>query len=219
MASVVAIPATFPLTPHLTEFTNCVARQGTPPEVLDALNVLAKKCLPPLSVLGAARFPIKSSDWRSTRIGRDAFLHSSAPQGWWDEYAAMAQHEDDPGMMMAKYSLMACTWTETMQMLDPIGIDRWPYELAHKHGMRDGLTCSVGRRWLIAYWSPKVLCNVLTQPMRIILFAAASFAALRLERLIDHDPRWLGKRPRVTARELAVLRLVSIGRRTEELPS
>jgi DNA-binding CsgD family transcriptional regulator len=217
MASVPAIPATFPLTPHLTEFTNCVARQGTPPEVLDALNVLAKKCLPPLSVLGAARFPIKSSDWRSTRIGRDAFLHSSAPQGWWDEYAAMAKHEDDPGMMMAKYSLMACTWTETMQMLDPIGIDRWPYELAHKHGMRDGLTCSVGRRWLIAYWSPKVLCNVLTQPMRIILFAAASFAALRLEQLIDHDPRWLGKRPRVTARELAVLRLVSIGRRTEEI--
>jgi DNA-binding CsgD family transcriptional regulator len=129
----------------------------------------------------------------------------------------MAKHEDDPGMMMAKYSLMACTWTETMQMLDPIGIDRWPYELAHKHGMRDGLTCSVGRRWLIAYWSPKVLCNVLTQPMRIILFAAASFAALRLEQLIDHDPRWLGKRPRVTARELAVLRGVSIGRRTEEI--
>ena len=91
MASVPAIPATFPLTPHLTKNTNCVARQGTPPEVLDALNVLAKKCLPPLSVLGAARFPIKSSDWRSTRIGRDAFLHSSAPQGWWDEYAAMAK--------------------------------------------------------------------------------------------------------------------------------
>jgi LuxR family quorum sensing-dependent transcriptional regulator len=51
--------------------------------------------------------------------------------------------------------------------------------------------------------------------MRIILFAAASFAALRLEQLIAHDPRWLGKKARVTPRELAVLRLVSTGRRTE----
>ena len=50
-----------------------------------------------------------------------------------------------------------------------------------EHGMRVALTCAVGRRWLVAYWSPKVLCNVLTQPMRIILFAAASFAALRLD--------------------------------------
>ena len=217
MSSVVAIPATFPLTPHLTEFTDCVAGQRTQEAVLDALNALAKKCLPPLSVLGAARFPIRASDWRSTRLGRDVFLHSSAPEGWWDEYAAMASHEHDPGVMMAKASLMACTWTETMQMLDPIGIDRWPYELALKHGMRDGLTCPVGRRWLVAYWSPKVLFNVLTQPMRIILFAAASFAALRLEQLIAHDPRWMGKRACVTPRELAVLRLVSMGRRTEEI--
>ena len=156
-------------------------------------------------------------DWRSTRLGRDVFLHSSAPEGWWDEYAAMASREHDPGVMMAKASLMACTWTETMQMLDPVGIDRWPYELSLKHGMRDALTCSVGRRWLVAYWSPKVLCNILTQPMRIILFAAASFAALRLEQLVDHDPRWMGKRACVTPRELAVLRLVSMGRRTDEV--
>ena len=83
--------------------------------------------------------------------------------------------------------------------------------------MRDALTCSVGRRWLVSYWSPKVLRNILTQPMRIILFAAASFTALRLEQLINHDPRWMGKRARVTARELAVLRPVSMGRRTEEI--
>jgi DNA-binding CsgD family transcriptional regulator len=217
MTSVVALPAKFPLTPHLTEFTDCVAGQRTQDAVLDALNVLAKKCLPPLSVLGAARFPIKASDWRSTRLGHDVFLHSWAPEGWWAEYAAMASREQDPGVMMAKASLMACTWTETMQMLDPIGIDRWPYELSLKQGMRDALTCSVGRRWLVAYWSPKVLCNVLTQPMRIVLFAAASFAALRLEQLMDHDPRWLGKRASVTPRELAVLRLVSMGRRTDEI--
>jgi hypothetical protein len=36
----------------------------------------------------------------------------------------MARREYDPGVMMARSSLMACTWTETMQMLEPIGIDR-----------------------------------------------------------------------------------------------
>jgi len=210
--SFVAVPAT----PLLDELTHSIAKRGTPGEVLDALNAFASKFLP-LSVLAAARFPIMASDWRSTRLGRDAFLHSSVPEGWWDEYVAMARREFDPGVLMAKSSLMACTWTETMQMLDPIGIDRWPYELSLKYGMRDALTCSVGRRWLVSFWSPKVLRNILTQPMRIILFAAASFAALRLEQLINHDPRWMGKRARVTARELAVLRLVSMGRRTEEI--
>jgi LuxR family quorum sensing-dependent transcriptional regulator len=78
---------------------------------------------------------------------------------------------------------MACSWSETMQMLDPVGIDRWPYDLAFKYGMRDALTCAVGRRWLIAYWSSKVLGNDLTTPKRIILFAAASYAALQLARL------------------------------------
>jgi DNA-binding CsgD family transcriptional regulator len=206
----------FPPTPLLTEFTNSIATRDTPGEVLNALNALASNHLP-LSVLGAARFPLKLSDWRSTRLGKDAFLHSSVPEGWWEEYAAMASTDYDPGVMMARSSLMACTWTETMQMLDPIGIDRWPYELSLRYGIRDTLTCSVGRRWLVAYWSPKVLCNILTQPVRIILFAAASFAALRLEQLVDHDPRWMGKRAGVTARELAVLRLVSIGRRTDEI--
>lgn len=208
--------ATFPATPLLTEFTDCVPKCQTPGEVLDRLNELVSRRLP-LSVLGAARFPLKLSDWGSTRLGKDVFLHSSVPKGWWDEYASMASSDYDPGVMMVRSSLMACTWTETTRMLDPIGIDRWPYEVSLKYGIRDALTCSVGRRWLVAYWSRKVLQGALTPPMRITLFAAASFAALRLEQLVGHDPRWMGKRPCVTPRELAVLRLVSVGRRTEEI--
>ena len=46
MTTVVGLRAKFPLTPHLTEFTDCVAGQRTQDAVLDALNVLAKKCLP-----------------------------------------------------------------------------------------------------------------------------------------------------------------------------
>jgi DNA-binding CsgD family transcriptional regulator len=158
------------------------------------------------------------SDWRTTRLGKDIFLHPSVPEGWWEEYAAMAKRECDPGVMMARSSLMACTWTETTQMLEPIGIDRWPYDLSLKYGMRDMLTCSVGRRWIVAYWSRQVLdAKVLTQPYRIILFAAASFAALRLEQLVEHDPHLMGKRAKVTPRELAVLRLASMGRQTDEI--
>ena len=209
--------ATLAATPVLTDYTNCVSRTRSPGEALEALHKLSTKVLP-LSVLGAARIPLRTSDWRSTRLGRDVFLHSSVPEGWWQEYRDMARREYDPGVMMARSSLMACTWTETMQMLEPVGIDRWPYELSFKYGMRDALTCSVGRRWLVAYWSRQTLGDkVLTQPHRIILFAAASFAALRLEQLIDHDPRWMGKRVRVTPRELAVLRLVSMGRQIEQI--
>jgi LuxR family quorum sensing-dependent transcriptional regulator len=128
----------------------------------------------------------------------------------------MSRTEFNPGLMIARSSLMACTWTETMQMLDPIGIDRWPYEVALKYGMRDAFLCSVGRKWMVCYWSPQVLNSVLTPPLRIILFAAASFAALRLQHLTGPDPRSIGDRTAVTPRELAVLRLVSLGRRSEE---
>ena len=149
--------------------------------------------------------------------GIDVFLHSSAPVEWWNEYAAKAAHGYDPGIMMAKTSLVAYTWTETMRALEPIGIDRWPYELALKYGIRDALTCCVGQRWLVAYWSRQVLCNVLTHPLRLLLIAAAGFAALRLEEVIGEDAKRVGNRPPITARELAVLRLVSLGKGTSEI--
>jgi hypothetical protein len=42
-------------------------------------------------------------------------------------------------------------------MFEPVGIDRWAYELALKYGMRDGFICPVGGRWAVAFWSRKVL--------------------------------------------------------------
>jgi DNA-binding CsgD family transcriptional regulator len=102
-------------------------------------------------------------------------------------------------------------------MLEPIGIDRWPYELALKYCIRDALTCCVGQRWLVAYWSRQVLTNVLTKPLRILLIAAAGFAALRLEQVLGEDPRRIGSSSPITPRELAVLRLVSLGKRTNEI--
>jgi DNA-binding CsgD family transcriptional regulator len=217
MASVVAMPARFQLpTPLLTKFTDHVTRAKTPDEILDGLDDFASKLLP-LNALGVGRMPQRTSDWRSIQLGKDVFLHSSAPVEWWNEYAAKAAHGYDPGIMMAKSSLVAYTWTETMQMLEPIGIDRWPYELALRYGIRDALTCCVGQRWLVAYWSRQVLTNVLTQPLRMLLIAAAGFAALRLEQVLGEDPRRVGNRAPITPRELAVLRLVSLGKGNNEI--
>src|SRR5499426_532289 len=204
-----AVSAAGPPTPLLDKFTGRVSEAKTPGEVLDGLDDFASKLLP-INALGVGRMPQRTSDWRSIQLGKDVFLHSSAPVEWWNEYAAKAAHGYDPGIMMAKTSLVAYTWTETMQMLEPIGIDRWPYNLALKYGIRDALTCCVGQRWLVAYWSRQVLSNLLTHPLRILLIAAAGFAASRLEQLTGEDPNRFGN-PRITPRELAVLRLVSLG--------
>ena len=186
MASTV-LSVSSPPTPLLNKFTDRVAIARTPNETLDALNEFAMQLLP-VNVLGAGRMPTLTSDWPTIQVGKDVFIHASAPAGWWNEYAAKAANGYDPGIMMAKTSLVAYTWTETMQTLEPIGTERWPYELALKYGIRDALTCCVGQRWLVAYWSGHVLTNVLTQPLRLLLIAAASFAAQRLEQLVGEIP-------------------------------
>ena len=211
-----ASPATAPPTPLLNRFSHGVIRAKTPGQILDGLDDFASTILP-INVLGAGRMPQRTADWRAIQLGREVFLHSSVPAGWWDEYAARAAEGYDPGIMMAKTSLVAYTWTETMRSLEPIGIDRWPYELALKYGIRDALTCCIGQRWLVAYWSRQVLCNALTHPLRMLLIAAAGFAALRLEEVIGEDAKRIGNRPPITARELAVLRLVSLGKGTSEI--
>jgi LuxR family quorum sensing-dependent transcriptional regulator len=199
-----------PSTPLLNKLTAQVSRAKTADAILDALDEFASRLLP-VNVLGVGRMPQRTSDWRSIKLGKDVFLHRSAPADWWKEYAAKAAQRYDPGIMMAKTSLVAYTWTETMQMLDPVGIDRWPYDLAFKYGIRDALTCCIGQRWLVAYWSRQVLCESLTHPLRMLLIAAAGLAAARLEQVTGDDTKRFGKQSRITPRELAVLRLVSLG--------
>ena len=209
-------PTTVPSTPLLNKFTAHVSRAKTANSILDGLDEFASTLLP-VNVLGVGRMPQRTSNWRSIELGKDVFLHRSAPVDWWNEYAAKAAQGYDPGIMMAKTSLVAYTWTETMQTLEPIGIDRWPYDLALKYGIRDALTCCVGQRWLVAYWSRQVLCNLLTHPLRMLLIAAAGFAAARLEQVIGDDPKRFGNQPRITPRELAVLRLVSLGMASNDI--
>ncbi len=134
---------------------------------------------------------------------------SSTPKGWWEEWTRQIPHKLPIGYMLARMSLGPHTATESLQLLEPIGVDRWGFELAQKYGARDMFSCPVGGRWLIAFWSGGALGKEFTDAARIMIFAAASFAALRLDQLAvgpstppDHV---------ITPRELSVLRLLSVG--------
>ena len=117
---------------------------------------------------------------------------------------------------MARLALAPFTMTETMRMLEPVGLDRWPQELALKYGIRDTLTCPVGGRWVVVYWSKNVLSERLSQKARALLLMGATFAAIRLQRIIGPYTERLGKGQSLTPRELAVLRSMSIGRQIKD---
>ena len=67
---------------------------------------------------------------------------------------------------------------------------------------------------MVAYWSKNVLH--LTPEERALLFMGASFAAIRLQRLIEPNVKRIGTGSSLTPRELAVLRLLSNGTRVRE---
>lgn len=194
----------------LVGYADRVAELRSPDQVLEELHAVTTRHLP-LSVLGAARLPLKAGDWASTPLAKLIFLHKSVPEGWWEEYDVLARGKFRPLLFLAASSMAMHTWSEVRRMFQPVGIDNWTYDLALKHGMRDGLNCPVGGRWLVAFWSRKTLSNVVTRPMRIMISAAASFGALRLEQLADPDPNLVGPHVHLTLRELSVLRLVATG--------
>jgi len=200
----------------LVDFANRVDELRTPAEVLDGLHVVSSTDLP-LNVLAAARFSVKAAGVETIQLGKSGFLHKSVPDGWWEEYTALAKSHFTPMIFLARSSLASFTWTETTRQLEPIGADRWSTELGLKYGMRDGLTYGVGGMWVVAFWSRRELSNILPAPARIPICAAASVAALRLEQLAGPDVDRIGTSPRLTPRELAVLRMVSMGHQSADI--
>ena len=198
------------LNAQLMDYADRVGDLRSPEHVLDELHAVTTRHLP-LQVMGAARFPLRSGDWNAVQLGKSTFLHNSVPDGWWEEYSALARGRFQPLLFLAATSMAIHTWTEVRRMFQPIGIDKWSYDLAFKHGMRDGLTCPVGGRWVVSFWSRKELSSIVSRPMRMMLCAAVSFAALRLDQIVDPDPALVGPHRHLTPRELAVLRLFAAG--------
>ena len=192
----------------LLEFAVAVEGMSTPSEIIEALDTITyAHCR--IHVLGAADMPAR---WTEADASRMVYLSKSAPKGWWDEYMELRRKDYDPHVVMARLGFAPYTWSEVMRMLDPIGVDRWPNELALKYGMRDGLTCPVGGKWVVVYWSPKDLSGSLSQQTRALLAMAASLVAIRLQKIIHPHPDRIGRGAALTQRELAVLRLISIGK-------
>lgn len=201
---------------NLIEFAAQVERCNTPASVLDALDDAIAEDVS-LMVLGAKRFAVNPSDRDNLKVGENVFLHKSVPDGWWDAYFDLSKQAYAPIIMMARHCMAPFTWTECLRMFEPVGIDRWAHELGLKFGMRDGLTCPAGARWVVVYWSRKVLSNVLSPQLRALLFMAANFAAIRLEQIVGPDPRRISQRMSLTPRELSVLRLASNGHRVRRI--
>ena len=103
------------------------------------------------------------------------------------------------------------TWSEGMRILELRGEEAWFFDLARRHGMRDGAYSPSGP-WMIAYWSRHALRGryKLENKIRACLFMAGGFAAHRLEEIIDAE-KIDGRVPKLTAPQQAVLRLLSHG--------
>jgi LuxR family quorum sensing-dependent transcriptional regulator len=201
----------------ILDFTAQVGEYHSPASVLDALDGAVAKDSS-VRVLGARRYGIDIRQRETLRLGENVFIHKSVPEGWWDEYYVLSQRAQSPIIAMARNGLAPLTWTESLRMFEPIGIDRWAYELCLKFGMRDGLACPVGgARWVVMYWSRKVLSDRLSPQLRALLFMAASYATIRMEQIVGPDTQRVGKQVLLTPRELSVLRLASNGMRTRKI--
>jgi DNA-binding CsgD family transcriptional regulator len=200
---------------RLLHFTERVDEFDQPDDVLDALHDATYETCG-LNVLGALLLPLRWGDLDAIEVGKTVFLHKSAPKGWWEEQFELTKISPGAGAMLARLVIAPYTMSETMKRFEPLGVDRWPFELALKYGMRDRLTCPVGGRWIVVYWSRHTLAQRLTSEMRALLLLAATFAAIRLQKLTAPNPSRLGKGTALTPRELAVLRLLSNGKRIRE---
>jgi DNA-binding CsgD family transcriptional regulator len=201
---------------QMLDYAKDVSGLKTPMEVLNSLHAITSRNLT-LNVLAAISIPSRSTDWDALAAGETVYLHGSAPKGWWEEWIRQAQHKLPIGYAIALLSMAPYTMTESLQMLQPVGADRRGFELALKYGIRDAFFCPVGGRWILAFWAPKPMTKTITEPVRILLFTAASFAAMRLDQLVKFSPASKQLPLSLTPRELAVLRLLSIGSPFKEI--
>lgn len=211
------LPTTTGLHQRVIDYASSVHEQQTPSGVLNALHDITTKSLS-LPVLGAARFPPKAAGWDNAQLGDSIFLHKGVPRGWWEEFEAVARGKFRLLLFLAQSSMTPCTWSEAKQVLDPTGDDRWSDDLFLKYGIRDAFCCPVGGKWVIIFWSRKILSEkILQQEIRSSIFAAARFSALRLEEVARPGRVHKESSTRLTPREIAVLRWTSTGAQTREV--
>ena len=116
---------------------------------------------------------------------------------------------------MARLAIGPYTLSEVLQVLEPMGIDRWAVDLHHRYGIRDLMGVPIGGRWVFAFWSRKTIR--IAPEERALLFLAAAYATIRLQKLVQPTSARIPKGAALTARELSVLRALSLGERPREV--
>jgi DNA-binding CsgD family transcriptional regulator len=183
-----------------------------PAEALDMLHALTA---PIANVYAAWRVPVfRTEVGTEYEVGKNVFPHCSvSPAYWKDFWPLIRKHGRSPMAQLAMVERHPITLTEGMRILKLTGPERWLFDLFRKHGMRDGCYCPAGR-WLIVFWSGKVLH--LRPAIRAAIFTAAMQTAFRLDQMVKAR-KIDDKIPNLTPRELAVLRLLSRGSRPKAI--
>ena len=190
-----------------------VEKARTPGEILNRLHERIARPLG-LNVYGIWRFPVDMDNLAEYQ-NQDVFAHESVPKEFWVEFWPMMRQQG-PSVLcrMAWANPGLFTLTQAGRDLEPTGTQWWSFDLLKRHGMRDAAFSPVGR-WIVGYWSKKVL--QLSPDNRATLYAAAAYAVGRLEGLLGEKKRSLQTSPVLSPRELAVLRNYAAGKDQREI--
>jgi len=96
---------------EMLQFTGMVDELGTADVVLDRLHKVSFGACK-LSVIGALLFPVRWGDLSGFAKGKTVFLHSSVPEGWWEEWLELTRQHPGPGLALAQGTLAPITMTD-----------------------------------------------------------------------------------------------------------
>lgn len=177
-----------------------------------------------LHVFAAWQVPNDPTNWSGYVDGQNVFRHHSVSSAFLAEWQSMVRTRGPSALArMAWQNRGPFTFTECMRATKATGGDRWIFDLAAKHRLRDGLYCPVGVSplgnswgaglWVVAFWSPKIVR--IAPEVRAIIHCVSVRTAHRLEELTGHTRQ--PRRVALSARELTVLQALSYGNEIEEI--
>lgn len=190
-----------------TELLNALDRCVSAPAKIDARYI-------PINACGAWLTPRQRFRVASYAMNGNVFYPDNVPGKFRDElFATLPLKGVSVMAQMAWISNGPFTFTECMRKMRPQGDERWIFDLLSRFTIRDGFYCPVNR-WMVIYWSQRVLSN-LSNRHRSLLYFMAVVAAGRLAEMVPTTKTT--KEPRLTPRELAVLSGLAQGQRAEEI--
>jgi len=149
---------------------------------------------------------------REEEAGEAILFHPDVPAGHRADHKAEIKRQGRVSQIVpyAREHPAPFTLTEAMRRLQPIGRDRWIFDLLRDHGVRDGLYCTHWP-WIMTYASDHVLKgSEVSDEVRWALDIAAGVAVARLNEIIR--PTGPALAAKLSPRELTVLLHLSDGR-------